>query len=119
MVHFQLSLRIPIGLFISIQGVTALASQQILAANADTHRAHLPSQQSTLSYWLREPSKALLGHRSTEDLPSYTDVVVVGSGIAGSFGARELVQGGKNVLMLEAREACSGATGRVSTDRSP
>jgi glycine/D-amino acid oxidase-like deaminating enzyme len=42
------------------------------------------------------------------------DVVIVGSGITGAFAARELVKGGRKVVMLEAREACWGATGRVS-----
>ncbi|KAK2766081.1 hypothetical protein FQN54_007596 [Arachnomyces sp. PD_36] len=91
------------------------ATQKVLAfAAQDTcqHPAGLPSENSTHSYWHTEPSKILLGHRSTEDLPETADVVVIGSGIAGSFAARELVDGGKDVLMLEAREACWGATGR-------
>lgn len=87
--------------------------------------APLPTPESTASYWHKEPSKILLNHRTTKDLPSVVDVVVVGSGIVGAFagwrllhdgqsdelsGARKNVQG---VLMLEAREACWGATGRV------
>ncbi|EKJ76169.1 hypothetical protein FPSE_03644 [Fusarium pseudograminearum CS3096] len=76
-------------------------------------QAELPSVDSTNSYWHKEPSKKLLGHRSTADLPSTAKVVVVGSGITGTFAARELVKEGcKNVVLLEAREACWGATGR-------
>lgn len=43
-------------------------------------------------------------------------MVVIGSGITGAFAARELVLkgGGLDVVMIEAREACWGATGRVS-----
>ena len=79
------------------------------------HRqAELPTPSSTLSYWHRDPSVKLLGHRTTEDLPSTADVVVIGSGITGTFAAQELVVGGRGVVMLEAREACWGATGRVS-----
>ncbi|KAK4246778.1 FAD dependent oxidoreductase-domain-containing protein [Corynascus novoguineensis] len=84
--------------------------------------AGLPSRNPTRSYWLREPSAALLGHRSTPELPETADVVVVGSGITGAFAARFLKDGlaldgrgrggDQRVLMLEAREACSGATGR-------
>lgn len=74
----------------------------------------LPTQKSTHSYWHKEPSKALLGHRTTEEIPQTADVVVIGSGIAGTFAARELVNGGKGVVLFEAREACWGATGRVS-----
>jgi glycine/D-amino acid oxidase-like deaminating enzyme len=55
------------------------------------------------------------------------DVVVVGSGIVGAFAAWRLLQDAQdnglsgarsnvqNVLMLEAREACWGATGRVGS----
>ncbi|KAM0239825.1 hypothetical protein ACHAPO_002799 [Fusarium lateritium] len=76
-------------------------------------QAELPSVDSTKSYWHKEPSEKLLGHRSTADLPPTAEVVVVGSGITGTFAARELVKEGcKNVVLLEAREACWGATGR-------
>ncbi|KAH6891406.1 FAD dependent oxidoreductase [Thelonectria olida] len=75
-------------------------------------QASLPTEESTKSYWHTPPNEKLLGHRSTKDLPSTADVVVVGSGITGAFAARELVNGGKDVLLLEAREACWGATGR-------
>ena len=76
-------------------------------------QSDLPSKDSTASYWHKEPSRLLLGHRTTPDLPVQADVVVIGSGITGTFAARELVRGGREVLMLEAREACWGATGRV------
>ncbi|KAF4880641.1 hypothetical protein CGCSCA1_v000428 [Colletotrichum siamense] len=79
-------------------------------------QADLPSTKSTRSYWHREPSEALLGHRTTKSLPPTADVVVVGSGITGAFAAKELKEGSdgasRNVLLLEAREVCWGATGR-------
>ncbi|XWX01908.1 hypothetical protein V2A60_009938 [Cordyceps javanica] len=75
-------------------------------------QAELPTPESTHSYWHHSPSPELLGHHTTDELPAEADVVVVGSGITGAFAARELVEGGRNVLMLEAREACWGATGR-------
>lgn len=76
----------------------------------------LPTPNSTKSFWHSEPSEKLLGHRTTAELPTKADVVVIGSGITGSFAARELVLkgGGLDVVMVEAREACWGATGRVS-----
>lgn len=78
-------------------------------------QAELPSVDSTKSYWHKEPSQKLLGHRTTADLPPTAEVVVVGSGITGTFAVRELIKEGcKNVVLLEAREACWGATGRVS-----
>lgn len=78
------------------------------------HQAQLPTPESTHSFWHTQPSEALLGHRTTSVLPPTADIVVIGSGITGAFAARELVAGGRRVLMLEAREACWGATGRVS-----
>ncbi|KAK4038273.1 FAD dependent oxidoreductase-domain-containing protein [Parachaetomium inaequale] len=95
--------------------------------------AGLPSRNPTESYWLQDLSPVLRGHRGTADLPETADVVVVGSGITGAFAARFLMEGlrggegdgegeggfggvgegeGRRVVMLEAREACSGATGR-------
>lgn len=85
-------------------------------------QAGLPSPNPTRSYWHTEPSSVLLGHRTTPELPATADIVVIGSGITGSFAAHFLKNGGaKNasVLMLEAREACWGATGRVSRPGSP
>ncbi|UNI15657.1 hypothetical protein JDV02_002168 [Purpureocillium takamizusanense] len=75
-------------------------------------RSGLPTHHSTDSYWHRDPSKKLWGHQTTKSLPPTADVVVIGSGITGTFAARELVAGGREVVMLEAREACWGATGR-------
>lgn len=79
-------------------------------------QADLPSTKSTASYWHREPSAALLGQRTTSALPPTADIVVIGSGITGAFATKELLerQAGKTVLLLEAREICWGATGRVS-----
>lgn len=77
-------------------------------------QAEFPSVQSTESYWHHQPSEKLLGHRTTADVPATADVVIVGSGITGAFAARELVGSGRRIVMLEAREACWGATGRVS-----
>ncbi|KAH6844986.1 FAD dependent oxidoreductase-domain-containing protein [Chaetomium sp. MPI-CAGE-AT-0009] len=75
--------------------------------------AGLPSRNPSAPYWLRDPSPLLLGHRGTPDLPAIADVVVVGSGITGAFAARFLKGSDRgSVVMLEAREACSGATGR-------
>lgn len=81
-------------------------------------KSGLPTSNPTKSFWHSEPSTILLGHRTTEKLPLRADVVIIGSGIAGTSAAHWLAESGKgkdlNVVMLEAREACWGATGRVS-----
>lgn len=88
------------------------------AVRALDAQAELPSPESTESFWHQQPDRALLGHRTTEKLPLEADVVIVGSGITGAVAARQLVGHGDgracpSVVMLEAREACWGATGRV------
>ncbi|KAK1816418.1 hypothetical protein LTR12_009197 [Friedmanniomyces endolithicus] len=83
--------------------------------------AGLPCERSSTSFWHSQPSPLLLAHRSTRNLPQTADVVVIGSGITGASVAHHLLAGangsrnndhGLNVVMLEAREACWGATGR-------
>ncbi|CZR60639.1 uncharacterized protein PAC_10535 [Phialocephala subalpina] len=79
-------------------------------------QSSLPTPNSTKAFWHTQPSQILLGHRTTEPLPSEADIVIVGSGITGASAAHFLYQdeNGKDlkVVMLEAREACWGATGR-------
>lgn len=80
-------------------------------------QAGLPTVNSSKSYWHKEPSEALFGHRTTPELPDKADVVIVGSGMTGAWAAHFLKKGkakDQSVVMLEAREACWGATGRVS-----
>ncbi|KAJ3742366.1 FAD dependent oxidoreductase [Lentinula detonsa] len=76
----------------------------------------LPVKDPCLSFWLQNTrSSSLLGHRTTESLPPSVDVVIIGSGLSGAATAYYLLTGlnpPKSVLMLEAREACDGATGR-------
>ena len=83
-------------------------------------RATLPTPKSSNAFWHSEPNEFLLGHRTTEQLPAEADIVIVGSGITGTSAARYLSEDerakGKSVVLLEAREACWGATGRVSCD---
>lgn len=86
------------------------------STNNQHHTPSLPSSHPTSSFWHKHPSSFLLHHRTTAALPSSADVVIIGSGISGAFAARTLSQEeGMDVLMLEAREACWGATGRVRT----
>ncbi|KAF8857375.1 FAD dependent oxidoreductase [Acephala macrosclerotiorum] len=79
-------------------------------------QSSLPTPNSTKAFWHTQPSKILLGHRTTGTLPAEADIVIVGSGISGASAAHFLYQDvngkGLKVVMLEAREACWGATGR-------
>ena len=85
--------------------------------SAPTGQASLPTANSTKSFWHSDPSKVLLGHRTTASLPTEADIVIIGSGISGASAAHFLRQDDRgkdlNIVMLEAREACWGATGRV------
>jgi hypothetical protein len=72
----------------------------------------LPWLNPTQSYW-QDPPDEIADLRSTDTVPRSADVVIVGSGITGAAVAWNLLQDGdRDVLMLDARQACSGATGR-------
>ncbi|ESK94387.1 fad dependent oxidoreductase superfamily [Moniliophthora roreri MCA 2997] len=76
----------------------------------------LPVPNPSLSFWLQEArSSSLLGHRTTEEFPHTTDVVIIGAGISGVATAYFLLAGTRpprSIVILEAREVCYGATGR-------
>ncbi|KAF7930490.1 uncharacterized protein EAE98_004890 [Botrytis deweyae] len=75
----------------------------------------LPVSNPGECFWQSEKHR-LHDHRSTEDLPTHSDVVIVGAGYAGVSTAYHLVKEGgdsvKSITIIEARGACSGATGR-------
>jgi len=82
----------------------------------------LPRSNPTKSSW-QIPPDPLHNFRSTDSLPtSLLDIVIIGSGLSGTSTAWHLLHGDTtpptsrhSVLMLEAREVCSGATGRNGT----
>lgn len=83
----------------------------------------LPRDNPTQSYW-QDPPDDIADLRTTPHLPGSTDVVIIGSGITGAAVAWNMLQDGSasgrsgtgtaspSIVMLEARQACSGATGR-------
>ena len=88
------------------------------SANEQTAtNSYLPVPNPTTPYW-RTDLHHLDSHRSTADLPSHSDVVIIGAGISGVSVAYHLSQAGSadghnpSILLLEARRVCSGATGR-------
>ncbi|KAL3466249.1 FAD dependent oxidoreductase [Aspergillus heterothallicus] len=69
----------------------------------------------SMSYWLQGvQGDPLLNHRTTSELPLSADIVVIGSGMTGTLVAKHSKETWpeKSVVVLEAREFCSGATGR-------
>lgn len=79
-----------------------------------TSKGLIPVPDSTKPFWRTEPHP-LDNHRSTPDLPDESDLVIVGAGFAGAALAHYIFKDEPkppSVLILEAREACSGATAR-------
>lgn len=78
----------------------------------------LPVANSTDSFW-RSELHPIDDHRSTPELPSTVDIAVVGAGYAGASVVYHILRQSKDkgvpppsIVILEARQACSGATGR-------
>ncbi|KAF9448837.1 DAO-domain-containing protein [Macrolepiota fuliginosa MF-IS2] len=82
----------------------------------------IPISLPSHSYWINPASPiAKQGSGPNDPIPDYADIVIIGSGITGTSIARTIldhdakITGTKRplkVVMLEARDACSGATGR-------
>jgi hypothetical protein len=83
----------------------------------------IPLPNPSESYWAFPPAPIQKqGAEESAALPEYADVVIIGSGITGTSFAREFLdhvnyrekEGGRRfkVVMLEARDACSGGTAR-------
>ncbi|KAK8021646.1 FAD dependent oxidoreductase [Apiospora arundinis] len=79
----------------------------------------LPVANPTSSYWRSEPHR-LDSHRSTEQLPQACDIAIIGAGFSGVSVAYHLStqdtgnaeESPPSIVLLEARQVCSGATGR-------
>ena len=78
----------------------------------------IPVENSTKSFWMHPPSNIALYQSDISKNTEY-DIVILGSGISGLSVAKTILDSQKDpesdrpkILMLEAREACSGATGR-------
>ncbi|KAJ4346394.1 uncharacterized protein N0V89_010323 [Didymosphaeria variabile] len=74
----------------------------------------LPVPSPVTSYWLSQPHK-FSNLRSTTELPAECEIAIIGSGMAGIMTAYHIFNQAKQppkVVILDARELCSGATGR-------
>jgi FAD dependent oxidoreductase len=78
----------------------------------------IPVSNPTISFWLLNPPFPELVDKQSKILPKSADIVIISSGITGASIAltilSECAAAGikRRVVMLEARQACSGATGR-------
>nr|XP_036578591.1 FAD dependent oxidoreductase superfamily protein [Colletotrichum truncatum]KAF6785886.1 FAD dependent oxidoreductase superfamily protein [Colletotrichum truncatum] len=75
-----------------------------------------PVPNSTVPYWRTELHE-LDSYQSSETLPSEQDIVIIGAGYTGAALAHYLLEGvdaasRPSITILEARQACSGATAR-------
>jgi hypothetical protein len=78
-----------------------------------------PVPNHTLSYW-RSELHPIDSYCSSEDLPSSCDIAIIGAGITGVSTAYHLSRlhsanptaQKPSIVILDAREVCSGATGR-------
>ncbi|KAK7407829.1 hypothetical protein QQX98_010000 [Neonectria punicea] len=82
----------------------------------ESHKRGPPVADPGLSFW-QQTTRAFPHLHSLKDVPvpSEAAYVVIGSGIAGALLTYELIQGGvsgADIVMLEAREAASGASSR-------
>ncbi|KAJ7758602.1 DAO-domain-containing protein [Mycena metata] len=87
-----------------------------VAGGVEGGKAFPIAKGMSLSYWLQGVrASPLLDHRTTKELPKAAEVVIIGSGMSGTLTAYELLTRSdppKSIVILEARELCSGATGR-------
>lgn len=75
-----------------------------------------PAAGYTQSFW-RTQLDPIDNHQSTPDLPEETDILIIGGGYVGASAAYRLLEENsqkqaRRVVLVEARELCSGATGR-------
>ncbi|KAH7360475.1 FAD dependent oxidoreductase superfamily protein [Rhexocercosporidium sp. MPI-PUGE-AT-0058] len=73
----------------------------------------LPFPNPTKAYW-QTPPHPLSDHRTTPSLPPSAKYAIIGSGITGAITAYKILalEPSASIVLLEARQACSGATGR-------
>lgn len=84
------------------------------AASPGSPLGPFPVPNATLPFW-RTDLHEIDSHRSTPELPEQCDVLIIGSGLSGAATAYHILDNNSSppsIVILEARQACSGATGR-------
>jgi len=79
----------------------------------------IPIMNSSMPYWTF-PNSPIAESGADSQLPSDADILIIGGGISGTAVAKTILENPSHnssnspikLVMLEARDACSGATGR-------
>ncbi len=73
------------------------------------------------SHWLEELHPTLHDYQSTTELPTYADVVIIGTGLAGAGAAEKLSDRAHDevIVVLDARGVAEGATGQNGGNFQP
>ena len=92
------------------------------------HRRHVPLNriccfsEKARTFKSENPRRTepheLDNHRTTDNLPTDCEILIIGAGYAGAATAYHLLDDNPtppSIVLLEAREACSGATARNGT----
>jgi hypothetical protein len=88
-----------------------LANQPLITGKSQK-KNFLPVSNPTETFWQQDPHE-LHDYRSTEHPPQHTEILIIGAGYAGVSTAYHLIkETQKSITLLEARGACSGASGR-------
>ncbi|PYI09232.1 FAD dependent oxidoreductase superfamily [Aspergillus sclerotiicarbonarius CBS 121057] len=82
---------------------------------SSTTHPGFPIENPMTSYWLKDPHP-LASCCSSPTVPSNCDIAIIGTGLAGVATAYHILSASHvekpSVVLLEARQVCSGATGR-------
>ncbi|KAG7450844.1 FAD dependent oxidoreductase [Guyanagaster necrorhizus] len=98
---------------VTIETIRGIVSSYRRVSKRISQSPGLPVSNPTIPFW-SIPASPIQKEGSIAALPESADVVIIGSGITGTAFARTLLNGDRSleVVMLEARDACSGATAR-------
>jgi hypothetical protein len=102
----------------SVLSLLSKANDGFNKAQKRVSEPRLPDPSTTQSFWQENPLFPELVNIKSQILPISADVVIIGSGIAGASVAYTILNEcdaiciTKRIVLLEARELCSGATGR-------
>lgn len=107
-----------------IEVVTSLNAEFSALRARISQSPGIPGLNPTMSFWEQDPPYPYLVNKQSPVLPTKAEIVIIGSGITGAAVAKTILEewaggqagngaeDGRKVVVLEARQFCSGATGR-------